>query len=107
MPHSSSETSGAINESACQAIPWGKSCEKGHWCCLNENSNSSTCTPCKNTDPWWGHCLDRPNETCQAHGYKAWNDLADLEDYVYNYATDAIKAKLCSKYQSLPFCSSG
>lgn len=94
-----------LNESACDAHILGKSCETGKWCCMDPKKNSTVCTPCKDKDPFLGHCLDRPNPTCESHGYKAWNDLADLEDYAYNYASDAIKAKLCSEYPGLPFCS--
>lgn len=94
-----------IDESACDAKVFGKSCGTGSWCCLNPNTASTTCTPCDDKDPFLGHCLDRPNPLCASHGYKAWNNLADLEDYAYDYASEALKQKICESYPTLPFCA--
>jgi hypothetical protein len=102
----------SIDQSACEA-GLGKSCPTGEWCCLDEKTNKSVCTPCQNKlsswHGWGGYCLELANTTCSAHNYKAWNDFADLQEYIYNTGSAIIKKELeeyaCSKIPTLPFCT--
>jgi hypothetical protein len=84
----------AVNEAMCQADPFGKSCPKGNWCCLDASdpkNPKSTCVPCQNTVS--GHCaFETSSETCSKHGYKPWNSLSDLEDVAKETSESLIKA---------------
>ena len=91
----------SVDESACQAIPWGKSCSKGNWCCLDASGGAlkSACEPC--TTAWWsfGHCIDTPDDSCGKHNMKAWNSLADIEQAAAEagsaFAKQELKKLIC------------
>ena len=82
-----------LDESACEASPYGKSCPTGSWCCMNEQAGKSECVPCKTTV--FGRCLNTAVDACSAAGLKPWNQLADVEQA----AVEAGKTALQKAFQ--------
>ena len=83
----------SIDEGACQAAPWGKSCGNGEWCCLDASDAAhpkSVCMPCEHT--FFGHCLyETSSEVCARHNLKPWNSLSDLQDLVKSEGEELLK----------------
>ena len=92
----------SIDETACDARVLGKDCPHGSWCCLN--GSKTECVTCDHKI--FGKCLSTSHQTCEAHSMKSWNQLADIEQYLYDagekVGKDAVEA-VCKKY-NIPQC---
>lgn len=88
-----------IDETACDAKAFGRDCPGGSWCCLNGTSKKTECVPCDQSI--FGHCLQTSKQLCESHKMTSWNQMADVEEFLYNAGKELSKEAMhtiCVKY---------